>query len=81
MYSILLFKQDTHINDIPRWWVNFMERNWDRSFDTPEKINAFLEPLGATFRATKSQRDNWGDRYLDFESEEAALIFMLREMK
>ena len=81
MYRLLLFTQDTHVDDIPRWWMNFMERNWNRSFDTPDAINEFLEPMGARFFTTKTSGQNWGDRYLEFESEEAAIMFMLREAR
>lgn len=50
-------------------------------FDKTEQINTIMHPYGCTFRTTRGEKDQWGDRYLDFEKDDDAVMFLLRFQK
>jgi hypothetical protein len=74
-YKIKLF---TNYHDVathpPEWWRNFLLAN---KVHGVEEINQALEPYHARFR-TSIKRSPWGIRSVTFDSEEAAVLFMLR---
>jgi hypothetical protein len=59
---------------IPKWWQNFLRANNVLGVDD---INGALEPYHARFR-TSIKRSPWGIRSVTFDSEEAAVFFILR---
>lgn len=83
MVSVLLFtKESSQFDLVPKWWMQFMDDHGGRKiFDTPEAINTIMRPYGCTFRTTLGQKEQWGDRYLDFEKDDDAVMFMLRFQK
>jgi hypothetical protein len=60
--------------EIPQWWKNFLRANNVLGVD---EINRALEPYHARFRTT-IKRSPWGIRSVTFDSEEAAIFFILR---
>lgn len=57
-----------------------MERHGGtNAFKTVESTNAILKEWNVTIRATRPAYEGYGDRYLDFESEEDATLFFLKE--
>jgi hypothetical protein len=79
LYSVLIFKDGTRQGDLPGWWVNFMREHGHTRGHGMDHMQEILKPYNATLRVGEPKPGReFGDRFLDFETESDAALFFLK---
>lgn len=78
MHSVCIFKlEDVRNERVPKWWLKFMDDYKVSAVHDAIELNKILEEHNAVFRTTQ-EKSPYGDRYIDFNTEEDAVMFLLR---